>query len=127
MLHVAIFGDYFVRAAILEASLRRHLEPLMGPLSIASVELGYPDEPAQHNAEIREFVGRPDDVIALAADAEIILSHMPPLTRAVLAQLPRLRIIGCTRTEAVNINEAGRDRAGYPDYDRTRPQRPRRR
>lgn len=114
MLHVAIFGDYFVRAAILEETLRRHLEPLTGPFSIASVELGYPDEPAQHNAEIREFVGRPQDVIALAADAEIILSHMPPLTRAVLDQLPRLRVIGCTRTEAVNINAAAATERGIP-------------
>jgi D-3-phosphoglycerate dehydrogenase len=114
LFHIAIFGDRFVRAAILEETLRRHLEPLTGPLSIAAVELGYPDEPAQHNAEIREFVGTPADVIALAANAEIILSHMPPLTRAVLAQLPRLRIIGCTRTEAVNINEAAATERGIP-------------
>ncbi len=114
MLHVAIFGDLFVRAAILEETLRRHLEPLAGPLSIGSVELGYPDEPAQHSAEIREYVGRPADVIALAADAEIILSHMPPLTRAVLEQLPALRVIGCTRTEAVNINEAAATERGIP-------------
>jgi D-3-phosphoglycerate dehydrogenase len=114
LFHVAIFGDRFVRAAILAETLRRHLEPLAGPLSIASVELGYPDEPAQHNAEIREFVGTSADVIALAANAEIILSHMPPLTRAVLAQLPRLRIIGCTRTEAVNINAAAATERGIP-------------
>lgn len=114
MLHVAIFGDLFVRAAILEETLRRHLEPLTGPLDIASVELGYPDEPAQHNAEIREFVGRPETVIALAANAEIVVSHMPPLTRAVLDQLPRLRVIGCTRTEAVNINVAAATERGIP-------------
>lgn len=114
MLHIAIFGDRFVRAAILEATLRRQLEPLAGPLHIAAVELGYPDEPAQHDAEIREFVGRPADVIALAADADIILSHMPPLGRAVLDQLPRLRAIGCTRTEAVNINVTAATERGIP-------------
>lgn len=114
MPQVAIFGDLFVRAAILEETLRRYLEPFAGPLNIASVELGYPDEPAQHNAEIREFVGRPEAVIALAAEAEIILSHMPPLTRAVLDRLPRLRVIGCTRTEAVNINVAAATERGIP-------------
>jgi len=114
LFHVAIFGDRFVRAALLEETLRRHLEPAVGPLSVASVELGYPDEPAQHNAEIREFVGRPDGVIALAADAEIILSHMPPLTRAVLDRLPNLRVIGCTRTEAVNINVGAATARGIP-------------
>lgn len=114
MRHVAIFGDRFVRAAILAETLRRYLAPLIGPLDIAAVELGYPDEPAQHNAEIREFVGAPEDVAALAADAEIILSHMPPLTRAVLEQLPQLRVIGCTRTEAVNIYVAAAIERGIP-------------
>jgi len=114
LLHIAIFGDLFVRAAILEETLRRHLEPLVGPLHCAAMELGYPDEPAQHNAEIREFVGRPEDVIALAADAEIILSHMPPITEAVLARLSGLRVIGCTRTEAVNINVAAATARGIP-------------
>lgn len=114
MHHVAIFGDRFVRASVLEETLRRHLAPIAGDLTVASCELGYPDEPARHTAEIREFVGEADDVVALAADAEIIISHMPPLTRAVLARLPRLRVIGCTRTEAVNINVGAATERGIP-------------
>ena len=114
MIRVAVFGDRFVRAGILEETLRRALSPIAGELSFASVELSYPDEPARHTAEIREFVGAEEDVVALAADAEIILSHMPPLTRAVLDRLPRLRVIGCCRTEAVNINVAAATERGIP-------------
>ena len=83
-MHIAVFGDLFVRAAILEETLRRHLAPIVGQLSFRSCELGYPVEPARQDAEIREFVGRPEDVLEIAADAEIILSHMPPDRKSVV-------------------------------------------
>ena len=116
MLEVAIFGDLFVRSGLLEERLRRHVGPLVGGLSVKSIELGYPVEPTRHTSEIREFVGQPDDVLAIAATSEIILSHMPPLTAAVLDRLPRLRAIACTRTEPVNINMRAASARGIPVF-----------
>jgi D-3-phosphoglycerate dehydrogenase len=115
-MHIAVFGDLFVRAAILEQTLRRHLAPIVEQLSFRSCELGYPVEPARQDAEIREFVGRPEDVLEIAADAEIILSHMPPLSRAIIEALPKLAAIGCCRTEPVNINVAAATGRGIPVF-----------
>lgn len=115
-LDAAIFGDLFVRPSLLDERLRFHVGPLVERLSVASMELGYPVEPAQHTAEIREFVGQPDDVVDLAVSSDIILSHMPPLTAAVLDRLPRLRAIGCTRTEPVNINMQAATARGIPVF-----------
>ncbi len=115
-LKVAIFGDLFVRSALLEERLRYHVGPLVSDLSIRSIELGYPVEPARRTPEIHEFVGQPEIVLDVAASADVILSHMPPLTAAVLDELPQLRAIGCTRTEPVNINMRAATARGIPVF-----------
>jgi D-3-phosphoglycerate dehydrogenase / 2-oxoglutarate reductase len=100
----AVVGDLFVRPGVLAESLRRHLTPLVGEMSIAECELQYPIEPNVSDAELREFVGTEEDVLAVASDAEILVGHMPRLSAKVIGQLPHLRGMGCTRTEPVNIN-----------------------
>ena len=57
MIKAAIIGDLFVRPAVLEQVLRKHLTPLAGELSVTSCELGYPTEPNRSDDELREFVG----------------------------------------------------------------------
>jgi D-3-phosphoglycerate dehydrogenase / 2-oxoglutarate reductase len=113
---VAVFGDHFVRASLLEQSLRQHLGPLVEELIFSSRELPYPMEPAKHNAEIREFVGEPEEVLETAAGAEVVMSHMPPLSASVLRRLPDLRAIGCCRTEPVNINVQVATERGIPIF-----------
>lgn len=104
MLKAAVIGDLFVRPGVLAESLRNHLAPLVGEMDIAQCELQYPIEPNVSDDELREFVGTEEDVVAVASDAEIVVSHMPRLTAKVIGQLPRLRALACTRTEPVNIN-----------------------
>ena len=113
---VAIFGDLFVRAAILEAALRQTLGPRVAALALTSCELSYPVTPALYSAELREFYGSEQQVLDLACDADLILCHMPPLSAAVLQALPRLRAIGCTRTEPVNVNVLAATALGIPIF-----------
>ena len=113
---VAAFGDLFVRAEILEEALRRRLgEVGLGDnLEIVSRESNWPDTPLQHNAEVSEFVGEADQVVALAHDADAILTHVAPVTRAILEQCPHVRIIGCCRGGAVNLNVAAANERRIP-------------
>lgn len=114
MPHVAVFGDHFVRASILIQALETHVRPVLGPLTYTSCELGYPLEPAQHNAEIREYVGTEADALAHVAGAQIIVNHMAPFTAAVIAALNGAEIIGSPRTEPVNLNMPAVTAAGIP-------------
>ncbi len=116
MLKAAVFGDLFVRPDVLAERLRLAFGPLGVDLDIRLCELGYPAEPSKQNSEIKEYVGTPQDVLDTAAEAEIMLSHMPCLTADVLWQLPRLRAIGCTRTEPVNINMKAATALGIPVF-----------
>ena len=78
MIKAAVIGDLFVRPAVLEHVLRKHLTPLAGELAVTSCELGYPIEPNCSDDELREFVGSPEDVLAAIGDAQILVCHMPP-------------------------------------------------
>jgi D-3-phosphoglycerate dehydrogenase len=116
MVTAAIFGDLFIRAFVIESYLRKYLTPILGELDFASCELDYPTSPPHSNSEIREYYGNEDKVMELASTAEIIICHMPPLTKNVLQQLTKLRVIGCTRTEPVNINVRSATEAGIPIF-----------
>ena len=116
MIKAAIIGDLFVRPAVLEQVLRKHLTPLAGEFSVTLCELGYPIEPNRSDDKLREFVGGPEDALAAVGDAQILVCHMPAMTRQVIEQLPGLRAIGCCRTEPVNINVAAATAAGIPVF-----------
>ncbi len=113
-LKVAAVGDHFVLPALLEAALRRHLEPLFAAVEVACLQVGWPDTPTEDLGEVAESVGSPEEVAALAADADALITHVGPVTQAVLDACPRLRIIGCTRGGAVNVNLAAASARGLP-------------
>ncbi|CAN5746208.1 2-hydroxyacid dehydrogenase [soil metagenome] len=103
---IAIIGDLFVRAQLFETALVRHVKPLVNPLILASQEVGWPDIPQIHNAEIAEFVGNPADIADFVCDADVIVTHVAPITRSVIEAAKNLQIIGCCRGGPVNVNVA---------------------
>ncbi len=103
---IAIIGDLFVRTSFFEEYVRQQVSPLVDSLDIVSAENDWPGTPLQHNAEVKEFVGDPQAVIALAHDAEALLVHTAPVTQAVIDGCPKLRLVGCCRGGPVNINVA---------------------
>lgn len=56
----------------------------------------------------------PEEVVARAGEAEAVFLNKAPLTRAVLAQLPRLRFVGIMATgyDVVDLEAAGTGRHG---------------
>jgi D-3-phosphoglycerate dehydrogenase len=116
VLHTAVIGDLFVRPEVLAETLRRYLAPVVGEIAVKETALGYPIEPNISDQELREFVGSEEDALEACRDAEIVVSHMPKLTRRVIEQLPALRALGCSRTEPVNINVAACTERGIPIF-----------
>jgi D-3-phosphoglycerate dehydrogenase len=106
----------FVRPEVLAETLRRYLEPIVGEIAVAETALGYPIEPNISDEELREFVGSEEDALEACRGAEIVVSHMPKLSRRVIEALPEMRALGCTRTEPVNISVRACTERGVPIF-----------
>lgn len=111
---VAVIGDHFVGIDLFTTALQHELVPVTGELELCTLSVPWPDVPLQYNAEVEEFVGDPAAVAALVQDAEVLLTHVAPVTQAVLDAAPNLRIIGCCRGGPVNVNVAAATARGIP-------------
>src|SRR5690606_18497110 len=72
------------------------------------------------NVEIRDRTAV-DDIVAVAAEAEVILTNKTPLSAATLARLPKLRYIGVLATgynviDVTAVNARGIVLTNVPDY-----------
>jgi D-3-phosphoglycerate dehydrogenase len=113
-LHVAVIGDNFVGVELFEAALAQHVQPHVRELTVASLHVPWPDVPLTADAEVKEYLGDPAEVARLAAGADVLLTHVGPVTQAVVDAGGRLRIIGCCRGGPVNVNVAAATARGIP-------------
>ncbi|MFD8810036.1 NAD(P)-dependent oxidoreductase [Streptomyces sp. NPDC059627] len=104
-------GDRFITAASLADAARSRFGP-----GTRAVEYGtsWPDVPFGVVDRVREASGDPGELAALAADSEVILTHLAPITRAVFAAAPSLKVVGVTRGGPVNVDLAAATEHGVP-------------
>jgi D-3-phosphoglycerate dehydrogenase len=107
MPEVAVIGDRFMKPEIFAQALRT----IRGAdLDIRTHELAWPDEPMSHGYAgdalegLREFMGRPEDIVDFLADAEILVTHLAPVNGWLLDRCPELKLIGVSRGGPVNID-----------------------
>jgi D-3-phosphoglycerate dehydrogenase / 2-oxoglutarate reductase len=80
--------------------------------SVRLLEQPWPDEPMQHGyAEagldgLKEYMGDPAELIDFLAGAEILVTHLAPLSAGMMARLPDLRFVAVSRGGPVNIDVA---------------------
>jgi D-3-phosphoglycerate dehydrogenase len=113
---IAIIGDLFMRSDMFEAAIRESCEDM--ELHISGHDLPWPDEPMEHGyAEagldgLKEYMGTPDEVVALTGDAEVLVTHLAPLSAGIIERLPALRFVAVSRGGPVNVDmNAARDRS----------------
>jgi D-3-phosphoglycerate dehydrogenase / 2-oxoglutarate reductase len=111
---IAIIGDRFMLPSMFEKAIRSTCE---GDLEIRSYELPWPDEPMQKGdaqsgtAGLNEYQGDPVEIVAMAADAEIVVTQIAPFSGDMMDRLPRLKMIAVSRGGPVNIDmRAARER-----------------
>ena len=111
---IAIIGDNFMRADVFESALRGAIS---APFTCAKLDLPFPDEPVVQRSErpelagLREFQGTPEQVVATAAGARILVTHVAPVSRDILRALPDLEMIAVARGGPVNVDvDAVRER-----------------
>jgi D-3-phosphoglycerate dehydrogenase len=109
MVEVAVIGDWFMVPAAFEAALRR----LPAELRIRSLTLDWPDVPFVNQAPadgplagLKEYLGEPDAIVEFVGSAEILVNHLAPFSAAMLARLPKLKLIAVSRGGPVNIDMA---------------------
>lgn len=111
---VAIIGDHFMLPEIFRDKLT---EIVGGDLDIRSHCNNWPGDPLVHGHTtpgmdgLKEYFGRADDVVGFVGDAEILITHLAPMTRQMLDRLPALKLIAVSRGGPVNVDlDACRER-----------------
>ena len=105
---ISIIGDRFMLSSMFEPALRDRCR--LFELSIASHDLPWPDEPMEHGYAVegmeglKEYMGSADQVVALAGDAEILVTQLAPLSASIMDRLPALRFVAVSRGGPVNVD-----------------------
>lgn len=110
-LRVLCAGDRFITADTLAGAVRAALGP---DTDIVTLSSGWPDEPFGDVDGVREAAGDPAGLAAAAADVDVLVTHLAPVTKAVLTAGDRLRLVGVTRGGPVNVDLAAATAAGVP-------------
>lgn len=112
---VSIIGDLFMLSSMFEAAIRERCR--LFDLEITRHDLQWPDAPMEHGYAVqgmdglKEYMGSADEVVQLTGDAEILVTHLAPLSVGILERLPTLRSVAASRGGPVNIDmRAARDR-----------------
>ena len=112
---IAIIGDLFMKSAIFKQAIRTACPDV--DLDIHTHDLPWPDQPMEHGYAragldgLKEYMGTPEEIVALTGDAELLVTHLAPLSAGIMAHLPELRFAAVSRGGPVNIDMgAARDR-----------------
>lgn len=97
---VACAGDAFITPEALGEAARAAL----GDVRVITHRSRWPDEPFGDVDGVREAAGDPAEIAALVAEADVLLTHLAPVTATVLRAAPRLRLVGSVRGGPVNID-----------------------
>lgn len=113
-LRIAVIGDHFMKAHFFSEALGAALPD--AALEIRTLELDWPDTPMAHgySAEaanpdlkgLKEYLGDPLEMAAFTGDAEVLVTHLAPVTTGLLQRCPQLKLIAVSRGGPVNIDMA---------------------
>ncbi|TGQ17807.1 MULTISPECIES: 2-hydroxyacid dehydrogenase [unclassified Mesorhizobium] len=106
---IAIIGDRFMLPEV----FRSEIEKACGnSLDIRTLESAWPDEPMEFGNpalgldKVKEYFGRPDDVVDFISDAEILVTQLAPLSEGMMQRLPGLKLVAVSRGGPINIDMA---------------------
>lgn len=108
----AVIGDNFMRPEMFERAIAMRCGDAV---SMRSMMLPWPDEPMEHGYAragmdgLKEYQGDPGEIADFVGDAEILVTHLAPVSSRMLERMTRLRLIAVSRGGPVNIDmEAAR-------------------
>jgi D-3-phosphoglycerate dehydrogenase len=112
---ISVIGDLFMLSDMFERAIREACRGF--DLDIRKYDLPWPDQPMEHGYAsrgldgLKEYMGAPEDIVALVDGASMLVTHLAPLSRSMMADLPGLRFVAVSRGGPVNIDmKAARER-----------------
>ncbi len=114
MKKLAIIGDRFM----LPEMFRDEIVSACGEVfDFSTTANHWPDEVMEHGYAVagmdglKEYIGNADEICDFLNDAEIMVTHLAPLSASMLDRLPSLKMVAVSRGGPVNIDmAAARDR-----------------
>ena len=106
---VAIIGDLFMLPEAFEAAL---VTACGDTVTIRTRKDNWPDEPMEHGYAVKgmdglkEYFGKADDVVDFVGDAEVLVTHLAPLSRGMFERMPDLKLVAVSRGGPVNVDMA---------------------
>jgi D-3-phosphoglycerate dehydrogenase / 2-oxoglutarate reductase len=112
---IAIIGDLFMLSSIFEEAVRERCR--LFEIDIRRHDFQWPDAPMEHGYAVKgmdglkEYMGSADEVVELTGDAEMLVTHLAPLSAGIMDRLPNLKFAAVSRGGPVNIDmKAARER-----------------
>jgi D-3-phosphoglycerate dehydrogenase / 2-oxoglutarate reductase len=105
---LAIIGDFFMLSDMFEEAIIERCR--LHELEITKYNFPWPDEPMEHGyaiegmAGLKEYMGTADQVVSLTGEAEILVTHLAPLSATIMDRLPNLKFVAVSRGGPVNID-----------------------
>jgi D-3-phosphoglycerate dehydrogenase len=112
---IAIIGDRFMLPEVFRAKIE---EACGHGLDIRTLENAWPDEPMEHGYAaagmdgLKEYFGKPDEVVEFIGDAEIFVTQLAPLSDGMMSRMPGLKLVAVSRGGPVNVDMAAARRHG---------------
>ncbi|UDL93019.1 2-hydroxyacid dehydrogenase [Lichenihabitans sp. PAMC28606] len=111
---IAIVGDRFMLPSVFADKI---VAACGNDQTIRTLEQPWPDVPMEHGyagsalSGLKEYLGDPDEIVAFVGDAELFVTHLSPLSGAMMDRMPALKFVAVSRGGPVNIDmTAARER-----------------
>lgn len=104
---VAIIGDHFMLPEVFDEKLR---DACGDGVSTRTRKNDWPDVPMEHGYAVagmdglKEYLGTADEVVEFVTGAQILVTHLAPMSRSMFERLPGLKMIAVSRGGPVNID-----------------------
>ena len=109
MTEIAIIGDRFMLSDMFEEAL---IEACGDAVVCRKLDLPWPDQPMEHGYAtpgmegLKEYMGDPDQIVSHTGEAPVLVTHLAPISRAMLTRMPALGLVAVSRGGPVNIDMA---------------------
>ena len=104
-------GDRFIRGEAIAEEVRRRLGE---DVRVLVHESAWPDEPFREVDGVREAAGEVAELAEKVVEADVLLTHLAPVSRSVLEAGRSLRVVGVTRGGPVNVDLPAATERGVP-------------